>query len=654
MKRLLFSLAVCMLAGMLATSCTSIPADSQDTAGTDDNKNTSSAADGGRVSEEERTTTTKHSSEQTGFTRQVPASYLRAAQHQGSVERIDYESHDYAGNGAAITKTAYVYVPYGYDADDDQTKYAIVYLMHGWTGHAGEFFEYGNVRTIIDNMIQQGDIPPTIFVSPTFYAPNGSTGFGSSVAALRAFHEDFEHDLMPAVEGRYRTFAASTSDEDLRASRMHRIFGGFSLGSVTTWQIFCWDYDYVAGFLPMSGSSWYFGGFGDFQTRRNVDYIQQLVDENDLDARGYFIYQAVGTQDSMKGQTVMQAQEMLARPDVFTPDHYAFYQKEGGQHDYDAVREFIYNGLPVIFRHLSADSNETADESPVFQPFAGDTPIAEVAADPAFGEWGRLIFPVQAGYWSGNTLADLQMAWYNFIDPNKTVEICNYLKAQALAGEPVFIDIYTEAEKTADPAKDDVGLFFFRGDPGARTAIVNAGGGFSYVGAMHDSFPHALELSKRGYNAFALIYRPGSQTACEDLARAIAYLHRHAAELDISMDGYSLWGGSAGGRMAAWLGAYGTEAFGEAAYPRSAACIVNYTGLSEVTGAEPPTYDAVGTADGIANWRTMQSRIQRIRANGTDAQIEIFDGLPHGFGLGTGTAAEGWIDRAVAFWERQL
>ena len=26
-------------------------------------------------------------------------------------------------------------------------------------------------------------------------------------------------------------------------------------------------------------------------------------------------------------------------------------------------------------------------------------------------------------------------------------------------------------------------------------------------------------------------------------------------------------------------------------------------------------------------------------------------GLPHGFGLGTGTVAEGWIDQAIAFWE---
>ena len=73
-----------------------------------------------------------------------------------------------------------------------------------------------------------------------------------------------------------------------------------------------------------------------------------------------------------------------------------------------------------------------------------------------------------------------------------------------------------------------------------------------------------------------------------------------------------------------------------------------------MTGAEPPTYSAVGTSDGITSWRTMERRIQAIRANGTDAEIEIFDGLPHGFGLGIGTAAEGWLDNAVDFWERNM
>jgi hypothetical protein len=50
----------------------------------------------------------------------------------------------------------------------------------------------------------------------------------------------------------------------------------------------------------------------------------------------------------------------------------------------------------------------------------------------------------------------------------------------------------------------------------------------------------------------------------------------------------------------------------------------------------------------------MESRINQIKANGTNAEIEIFEGLPHGFGLGEGTIAEGWIDNAVKFWEGQM
>jgi predicted esterase len=106
--------------------------------------------------------------------------------------------------------------------------------------------------------------------------------------------------------------------------------------------------------------------------------------------------------------------------------------------------------------------------------------------------------------------------------------------------------------------------------------------------------------------------------------------------------------------MAAWLGSYGTTAFGESEYPKPKAVIMQYTGLTEVTGNEPPTYACVGTSDGIASYRTMENRINRIKAQGTDAEIDIFEGLPHGFGLGEGTIAEGWIDNAIKFWENQV
>lgn len=289
-------------------------------------------------------------------------------------------------------------------------------------------------------------------------------------------------------------------------------------------------------------------------------------------------------------------------------------------------------------------------------PYTEDTKVTDVINDEVFDGYGRLIFPVDMQISDNLTLKNINtiLPWYSEINTDKTVEIVNYMKEKAGSGQQIFYDIYSDDEKKSDLDKQNTGLFFFKGNTGAKSAIVNAGGGFMYVVGMHDSFPHALELSKKGYNAFALIYRPGARTACEDLARAIAFLHEHADELGIDMSDYSLWGGSAGARMAAWLGAYGTSAFGEKQYPKPAAVIMQYTGLSEVTGDEPPTYACVGTSDGIASYRSMERYISRIKNNGTNAKIEVFDGLSHGFGLGQNTVADGWLDRAVMFWEDNM
>lgn len=288
------------------------------------------------------------------------------------------------------------------------------------------------------------------------------------------------------------------------------------------------------------------------------------------------------------------------------------------------------------------------------EAFDRQSKIEAVKQDPVFGSFGRLLFPTDAYFYSGSTLEELQLVYYSRLDPNETVEIVNTLRERIEAGQTVFYDIYTEEEKVIDPAKKDTGLFFFKGTPGEKFAVCNAGGAFAYVGAMQDSFPHALELSKMGYNAFALIYRPSAQTACEDLARAITFIFEHAEELEVDTDSYSLWGGSAGARMAAWLGAYGTEAFGGGILPRPRAVILQYTGLSEYSEFDPPTYACVGDRDGIASWRVMQARLNAMQSIGIDTEFHVYPGLSHGFGVGTGTSAEGWLNDAVAFWEKQM
>ena len=262
-----------------------------------------------------------------------------------------------------------------------------------------------------------------------------------------------------------------------------------------------------------------------------------------------------------------------------------------------------------------ADSQQEPDSfaptDQMAEPFTTSTSIQDVIDNSVFVGYGRLLFPVEDWYMSGSTLGDLQLTWYNNIDQEETVEIVNTLWQRANTGETVFYDIYTEKEKAEDPAKEDTGLFFFRGDPGAKTA-------------------------------------------CEDLARAISFIFEHAEELEVDTDCYSLWGGSAGGHMAAWLGSYGPAAFGGDELPRPGAVIMQYTGHSDYTENDPPTFACVGESDGIANWRTMERRIEALDALGIPTEFHHYPGLPHGFGLGTGTVAEGWLDEAVAFWETQM
>ncbi|MBR1434976.1 MAG: hypothetical protein IJ584_07675 [Bacteroidales bacterium] len=578
------------------------------------------------------------------YTESVPSEFFQPATDQGSVELLWYDSRDYTSDSRTSTrKPAYVYLPYGYDP---QQKYDVIYLLHGWTGVAQEYFlgRNGNTKTplvnLFDNMIQKGLTKPFIAVSPTWDKDNRSKDWGESTREAAVFSQEYVKDLIPAVETHYSTYLESADEDGILASREHRAIGGFSLGSITTWYVFEQAFPYSRWYLPMSGDNWSQGMYGGaYYPDETAKFLADLVNASQY-KDDFYVWYAVGTEDVRIDQTHNQALAMAKLSDTFNSGNFSYHQKKGGRHDFNAVWEFIYNAFPFIFAPEKRSTKIT-------MTYDKTSDISEVMADPSFGNFGRLLFPVQSGYWSGTTLGDLDLVWYNYIDPDKTVEIVNTLKSRADGGEMVFIDIYTEAEKKSDPSKRDTGLFFFKGDKGAKTAICNAGGGFAYVGAMHDSFPHALELSKKGYNAFALIYRPGWNSAMEDLARSIELLDNNADVLGISMDGYSLWGGSAGARMAATMGSLASSYD----IPKAGTVVMQYTGHGDWTRNDPPTYACCGTSDGIASWRRMKDRLDALAVAGIPTEFHSYNGLPHGFGLGTGTVAEGWIEDAVNFWE---
>jgi enterochelin esterase-like enzyme/predicted esterase len=600
---------------------------------------------------------------------QVPQGYRQAAEQAGTLERLDYrtyESFSYRKKNHPLKKTAWVYVPYGYS---EKQRYDILYLSHGgWSNETTLMGTPGNeqpFKHIVDHAIQDGLIAPLLIVLPT-YNNTSEEDSGDYSLALRLtanFHRELVNDLMPAAESKYRTYAERPTRKGFAASRDHRGFAGFSMGSVNTWRTFQYCLDYFRWFMPMSGA-----------VGASVSELAGWVSKQGHTANDFFIYSMSGSDDFAYSGISDQIQDMLAdttgtfdEANSLEDGNVAFRVHEGYEHDADAANEYTYNGMRLFWNGkltggnaqatataAAAGTTAAAADIDTSSPYTRDTAIDDVRNDEVFGDWGRLIFPVDEGYMYGDTLGTLDLAWYSEIDADMTVRICNYLHNRAEAGNQVFLPFYTDDEVADDPEKADTGLFFFQGNNGSRTAFWCAGGGFAYVGAMHDSFPHALTLAQEGYNAFAVIYRPGAQTACEDLSRAIAYVRDHAEELGVDMDGYLIGGGSAGARMADWVGTYGTRRFTGVRCPKPGAIVTQYTGLSEVTGKEPPTYACVGTRDGIADWRGMRRRLNRLQEKGIPAEFHVYKGLSHGFGLGTGTVAEGWIDDAIDFWNRQV
>lgn len=248
------------------------------------------------------------------------------------------------------------------------------------------------------------------------------------------------------------------------------------------------------------------------------------------------------------------------------------------------------------------------------------------------------------------------LPYHSHVVPEVVVGALNHLVDEVAHGTPVFHEFYTPAQQQADATKASTGLVFFRGRPGAPFALIAPGGGFSYVGSVHEGLPYAREISRQGYNAFVLRYRvgQGGGAATEDMAAALAYLFRHAASLGIGTADYSLWGSSAGARMAAAIGSHGVARFGGGALPRPATVVMAYTGHAEVAADEPPTFVVVGERDAIAAPSVMARRVERLRAQGTAVEFHRYPNVGHGFGLGTGTSAEGWVSAAIGFWQRSM
>ena len=160
------------------------------------------------------------------------------------------------------------------------------------------------------------------------------------------YHNELIHDLIPAVEGTYSTYAENTTLDGIRSSRDHRAFCGFSMGSVATWRTFQYCLDYFRYFMPSSGS-----------LTSDGEYMANIVKDSGHDWNDFFIFAASGTEDFAYSSFKNQIEAMEDVNDgTFRyannerEGNLYFLEQEGGTHSGEYAMEYFYNGLCWIWQ----------------------------------------------------------------------------------------------------------------------------------------------------------------------------------------------------------------------------------------------------------------------------------------------------------------
>ena len=215
-------------------------------------------------------------------------------------------------------------------------------------------------------------------------------------------------------------------------------------------------------------------------------------------------------------------------------------------------------------------------------------------------------------------------------------------------------------------------------------AIIAPGGAYQNVCSFIEGIPFAKRLNAMGISAFIVYYRCGRKARFpnpqDDLARAVREVLDRQDEYQVDMSHYSVWGSSAGGHLAA---SFGTRSMGYEKYglPKPDALVLVYPVISmdksithmgsrenllgknppeslvnetsielQVSPAYPRTFIWCGTDDTSVDPENTRRMAAALEEAGVPYECRIYPGVGHGVGPGTGTNAEGWIQKAVDFW----
>lgn len=283
---------------------------------------------------------------------QIPEEYFEESKYPGTLVELEYDTYEsmtYEEQKQVLHKRAIIYLPYGYSEEE---RYPVCYLMHGgWsdeTTYLGTPDRPTEFKNVLDHGMADGEIQPMIVVCPTYNntSPEDSGNYSLAIRLTENYHRELVGDLIPAVESTYSTYAEDTTAEGIGASRDHRAFAGFSMGSVATWRTFQYCLDEFRYFMPSSGNLTLDG-----------EYMASMVKDSGHTWKDFFIFAASGTNDFAYSSFEYQIEAMAAvndgtfrYADNERDGNLYFLEQEGGTHSGEYAMEYFYNGLRWIWQ----------------------------------------------------------------------------------------------------------------------------------------------------------------------------------------------------------------------------------------------------------------------------------------------------------------
>lgn len=289
----------------------------------------------------------------------IPGEIWQPATQKGKIEEIHYTV---VKNGQKLNKRAQVYVPYSYNKKDKKTRYNVVYLMHGGGDNTTSFLTPPNdwlpLAQVLDHLIEQGKMQPVLVVCPTFYNDDqniGANRMDDATKQTRDFHIELQNNLIPTVASLYNTYLQGKTDSiAIAATREHRAFGGFSMGALCTWYQLAYGISAVRNYIPLSGDIWTYDAQGKKQdAATSAQWMADMVNASAY-ANDFQVYGYSGTKDMAGDPEKNVIKELRDYAPTFRYGgmnaNLRYSMKEGGQHFYGDINQYLYYALPLIWK----------------------------------------------------------------------------------------------------------------------------------------------------------------------------------------------------------------------------------------------------------------------------------------------------------------